>query len=217
MPKISFILSLFFILNIFIFTGCSGFKNEYNENQAEYWYQEMLHNIKTNNIEEADDNFINLETQHKNSKLLHEANILLITVHINEEEYHLANYYITKYLRLFGNSKIKDYINYLKIKSQYLAFSNPKRDQYLIRATIEIADNFIKKYPKSRYLYAVKTMKTNLHLAEYLINKEIKRIYDKLDKPKAIEYYEQNFKTDWFKENDIEMPSQSWIRQIFEY
>jgi outer membrane protein assembly factor BamD len=202
-----------------LFFGCSqkssSGSQEYNK-PAIYWYNKMTKQISTYNLDEADDTFTSLESEHRNSPLLPSAMMIIATAHMEEEEYEMANYYFDEYLKRFSLKKDADYIRYLKIKSNFLAFSRQFREQKLLAETLEQTNEFILKYPGSEYIHLVQTMKSRLLMAQALFNKEIAELYGRIDKPNAKKIYEDKAEKKWENYEQIEKPDIPWYKSIFE-
>lgn len=204
-----------FIAFIVIFNGCSQKEEEYNK-PALYWYNKMISELKNFQIDEADDTFTSLESEHKNSPLIATALMILADAHIKEEEYLMANYYLDTYIKRYGFSKNIDYIRYLKIKSKFLAFKNQFREQKLVLDTIKETDNFIRKFPNSPYIYLVETINSRLLMAKASFDKEISELYARIDKPKAAKIYEEKAKKSWKNLDEVEPVEVPWYRWLFE-
>jgi outer membrane protein assembly factor BamD len=202
---------------VYFITGCSAKKEtqEYNK-PAVYWYNKMIKQISTNRLDDADDTFVSLESEHRKSPLLQSAMIIIINAHIEEEEYAMANYYLDEYLKKFTQANEVDYIRFLKIKSNFLAFKQQYREQKLLKTTLEQTDEFLKKYPKSQYIYLVQDIKSRLLMAKSQFDNEIAQLYTRIDKPKASKYYEQKAKKSWKKPQEINKVDVPWYRVIFE-
>ncbi|CBG39557.1 outer membrane protein assembly factor BamD [Helicobacter mustelae] len=173
-----------------VFLGCSSKKekNEFNK-PAMYWYQEMLKEIKSGSLENADNHFSSLQSEHINSPLLPDAMLILGKAHQVEKEFVLADYYFDEYLKRYATADNVDYITYLKIQTHYLAFVNYSKDQqFLENAVIEI-QNFLDKFPDSRYLDLIKTMQLRLLLGRNELNRAIANVYAKQKKPNAQKAY----------------------------
>ena len=116
LKNVILILSLSFFL-----TACSQKSErtqEYNK-PALYWYNKMLKDISTGFLQEADDTYTSLESEHRNSPLIPTALLILANAHIDNEEYQLANFYLDEYIKRFALSKNIDYVRYLKIKQTF--------------------------------------------------------------------------------------------------
>jgi outer membrane protein assembly factor BamD len=204
------------IFVILFFSSCAS-KEKLGKSDEE-WYSDLIKQIDYSNLDKADDVFSSLEVEHFRSPLLESATQIMIQAHMKQENYLLANYYIDKYEQRFGNEKNLDYLGYLRIKSRYLAFRNPKRDQKLILKTLEMIDSYIDDFSDSKYLPYIQTMQTNLTLSRFYLTLDIIKLYDRLDKPKAVEYYKNKEEMQWFIENqeDFEKPSLFFVRYLFE-
>lgn len=205
------------LLSIFILTACSSKQEEAEYNKpAVYWYNKMLKQITQNQLDNADDTYTSLESEHRKSPLLASANLIIATAHMNEEEYAMANYYFDEYLKRFVNQNNIDHVRYLKIKAKFLAFKNQFREQELMHETITETQDFILAYPKSKYLYLVKTIQSRLYMAKASFDKEIADLYVRIDKPKASEVYTQKAKKSWEDIKSIEAVKVPWYRALFE-
>lgn len=202
---------------VFIFTACSSKKEaaEYNK-PALYWYNKMVTKITTGDLDEADDTYTSLESEHRNSPLIPTALLILVNAHIDAEEYALANFYLDEYIKRFALSKNIDYARYLKIKANFLGFTYQLRDQQLIDDTIEEIADFKVKYTSSPYMPLVDTMNARLYMAKALLDEEIAKLYKKKGKEKAAEYYSEKVKNSWVKPDEIEPVEVPFYRSIFE-
>lgn len=202
---------------VFIFTACSGKKEaaEYNK-PALYWYNKMVTKITTGDLDEADDTYTSLESEHRNSPLIPTALLILVNGHIDAEEYSLANFYLDEYIKRFALSKNIDYARYLKIKANFLGFTYQLRDQQLIETTIEEIEDFKVKYKTSPYMPLVDTMNARLYMAKALLDEEIAKLYKKKGKEIAAEMYSQKVKNSWVAPEEIEPVKVPFYRSIFE-
>ena len=83
------------IFNFSIFTLClavllsacslktnSGLDLDEVNKSADYWYQNMLKEIRNGDLEKADSYFVSLQSEHLNSPLLSEAMLILGRAHM---------------------------------------------------------------------------------------------------------------------------------------
>ncbi|MDX3959669.1 outer membrane protein assembly factor BamD [Aliarcobacter skirrowii] len=209
--NILFVFSLIFILN-----ACSSkSEKEYNKPDT-YWYNQLLKDISMGDLEAADDTFISLESEHRNSLLIQPSILILVNAHMQEEQYILANFYLDEYLKRFTLSRDVDYIRYLKIKSNFMGFKMPNRDQQLIDDTLALVDEFKLRYKNSQYLPLVNSINSRLLMARALMDKEISELYTRRDKPEASLFYLEKSKQSWHYIDDIEKPKTPFIRSLFE-
>ncbi len=211
------IIKIVFIATLaYVFTGCSSKQTEEYNKPAIYWYNKMIKQISNYQIDAADDTFTSLESEHRNSPLLPSAIMIIAVTHMEEEEYAMANYYFDEYLKKYSLKKNADFIRYLKIKSNFLAFKNQFREQELLSKTIIASDNFISDYPNSQYINLVKTIKSRLLMSKAIFDKEISELYERIEKPKAQEFYAQKASKNWKNTDTIKKVDVPWYRAIFE-
>jgi len=201
---------------IYIFTGCSAKEEEEYNKPAIYWYNKMINEISNYQLDQADDTFTSLESEHRNSPLLPSAIMIIAISHMEDEEYAMANYYFDEYLKKYSLKQNADYIRYLKIKSNFLAFKSQFREQDLLTKTLLATDKFILDYPESQYIYLVKTIQSRLLMSKAIFDKEISELYERVEKPKAKKFYEKKARTNWKELNSIEKIDVPWYRYIFE-
>jgi len=176
----------------------------------------MLKDINTYQLDNADETFTSLESEHRNSPLIASALMIIADAHMREEEYELAIYYYDSYIQKFENKNLQDFVKYLKIKAKFMSFEQQFRDQKLIQDTLNDINNFVLRHENSPYIYLVKTMQSRLYMSMALLDVEIADLYTRTDKPKAAKYYEQRAKVSWVDTKSIEKPKVTWYRSIFE-
>lgn len=201
---------------LFVFSACSSKEEEEYNKPALYWYNKMLTQISRADLDEADDTYTSLESEHRNSPLIPTALLILVNAHIEEEEYALANFYLDEYIKRYSLSKDIDYARYLKIKANFLGFKYQFRDQQLIENTISEVNIFKNSYPNSPYMPLVDTINARLHMAKALLDQEIVKLYDKKDKTKAVEIYQEKVKSSWVDLKEVQPVSVPFYRSIFE-
>ena len=199
-----------------VFTACSSKEEEEYNKPALYWYNKMLTQIASGDLDKADDTYTSLESEHRNTPFVPTAMLLLVNAHIDEEEYALANFYLDEYIKRFGLSKDIDYARYLKIKANFLGFKYQFRDQQLIEETLTQINEFKVKYKNSPYMPLVDTINSRLFMAKASMDKEIAALYERRDKPKAAELYMDKAKNSWVDPNEIKPVEVPFYRAIFE-
>ncbi len=201
----------------FLFIACSSKQKDQEYNKpALYWYNKMLKEIASGYIENADDTFTSLESEHKNSPLISTSLLILANAHIVEEEYELANYYIDEYNKRYGLSKNIDYVRYMKIKANFLSIGYQFREQKLFSDTIAEIDVFIEKFPNSPYIHLIRDIKSRLLMGKASFDKEISELYGRIDKENASKLYLERSKKSWNNTDEIEEVKVPWYRSIFE-
>jgi outer membrane protein assembly factor BamD len=208
---------MIFIFIAFSFTACFDSQKELEYNKpAVYWYNKMLKQISKNNIDDADDTYTSLESEHKQSPLLPSALMIIATAHMDAEEYEMANYYFDEYLEKFGRANNINYVRYLKVKSKFMGFKNQFREQQLVLKAIIEAKNYIRSYPYSKYVFLVRTMKSRLEMAKASFDQEIADMYDRTNKPKSAKIYYTRAKHVWHDMENISSVKVPWYRAVFE-
>jgi outer membrane protein assembly factor BamD len=102
------------------------------------------------------------------------------------------------------------------MRAKYMALPNVSRDQGLIADAILTGENFKKNYFNSQYYNIVDSMITRLYIAEAALNENIAKLYDRLDKPKAAQYYRDMKPEAWIDWSKVEPASVPFYRSIFE-
>ena len=204
------------IVIVTLFFGCSA-KDELEYNKpALYWYQQMVKQIGYHNLDKADNYFTSLQSEHVASPFLPEAMLMLAHAHIKDGENILGLYYLDEYARRYGDKTNQDYIDFLKIRSKFLTFEQPNRNQSLIDEALIDIKKFAIKHPNSDYRLIVDSMLTQFLMAQKLFNEEIVSLYDRLEKPKAVAIYKEKNSDNRIKIEDLEPPHVMWLRKIFE-
>lgn len=199
-----------------ILGGCASKVEEEFNKPASYWYNKIIQQLALYQIDKADSTFISLESEHKNSPLVANAMLILANAHIEQEEYQMANFYLDEYIKKYAGNVGADYVRFLKIKANFMAFKQQFRDQQLLSDTLREVDNFISDYPNSNYIYLVKTIGAKITLSEQALNLEIADLYKRKDKPKAKEYYEQKASQNLISPQDTTKVEVPFYRKIFE-
>jgi len=200
---------------ILLLNGCGKELEVYNK-PADYWYEKMIGAVSSGNLEKADSYFSSLQSEHISSPLLGEATLIMAQAHMAYEEYLLAEHFLDEYNRRYATPAGREYVEFLKIKSKFLALPNPGRDQGLIDETLRGVSNFKISYPHSVYMPLVESMETQLQLARGSLNNQIANLYDRLQKPKGAEYYRHIAPVTWIDDKDISPANIPWYREVFE-
>ncbi len=200
----------------FVLTACSSKNDEEYNKPAIYWYNKMLKQIASSDLDAADDTYTSLESEHRNTPYVPTAMLILVNAHIDEEEYALANFYLDEYIKRFGLSKDIDYARYLKIKANFLGFKYQFRDQQLIEETLNQINEFKVKYKNSPYMPLVDTINSRLYMAKASMDKEIAELYIRRDKDLGSVFYDQKVKNSWVEPTEIVPVKVPWYRSIFE-
>ncbi|WP_253248279.1 outer membrane protein assembly factor BamD [Helicobacter sp. 12S02634-8] len=208
--------TIFLLLLAVFLAACAKQNAEYNK-PATYWYQGILKEIKFGNLETADNYYSSLQSEHINSPLLPEAMLILGQAHMNQEEYILAEFYFDEYLKRYGTIQNADYIAFLKLQAHYYAFKNQSKDQEFISDTLQALDNFINKYPNSRYIPYVEYIQVKFVLGQNELNKAIANVYKKQHKKEALDKYLERIDEELQKETNPKPSHIPWYVVIFNW
>lgn len=201
---------------ILFMSGCGGKElDEYNK-PADYWYAKMITAVSNGSLEKADSYFSSLQSEHIGSPLLVEATLIMAQAHMAYEEYLLSEHFLDEYNRRYASREGREYSEFLKIKSKFLALPNPGRDQGLIDETLKGVNVFKASYPYSTYMPLVNTMETQLQLARGTLNNQIAQLYNRLGKPKGAAYYSNIAPVTWIDNAEIVPANILWYRKMFE-
>ncbi len=195
--------------------GCAKEVDEYNK-PAAYWYKKMIAAISDADLDKADNYYSSLQSEHIGSPLLPEATLIMAIAHLQYEEYLLAEHFLTEYIKRYATPQEREYAEYMKVKAKYMALPNPRRDQGLIGEAIREGEAFKRNYPHSIYYPVVDTMVTRLYLAQASLNESIAELYERLDKPKASQFYRSIRPEPWIDWSKVDPAQTPWYRRMFE-
>jgi len=209
--------SLFIAISMgLLLLGCSNKDavNEYDK-PALTWYQDIVKEIATGNLDKADNLYISLKSEHSRSPLLPTATMLLANAHMEDQAYIMADYYLDEYLKKYASGSNIEQAKFLKIKAAFLGIKDINKEQKLMLDTLVDIDKFVKSYPNSSYLPVVNTVKVRLQMSQYLLNENIASLYARLDKEKAVEIYKKKNANSPLNMTDIQAPEIGFIDAIF--
>ncbi|MBZ7988022.1 outer membrane protein assembly factor BamD [Campylobacter canadensis] len=213
--KKNIILALIFS---FFLISCAGKKDLFDDYNLsdKAWLERIINNIKKDRLDDADNDYISLYSEHINSELLKSAMLILANAHSNEGEYLLANYYLDEYLKLFGSKQNYEWIKYLKIKNAYSSLKLPNRNQYFLLDVIKLIQDFKFEYPNSQYIFLIRHYESKLELANYILNKDILKLYKRMGYEQSVEVYKQRLENSNFNDIKVIKGYLPWYRKIFE-
>jgi hypothetical protein len=59
-------------------------------------------------------------------------------------------------------------------------------------------------------------MRTDLQLSIESLNGEIISLYERLEKPKAVQIYREKSDSGWYDKKDVAEPEVFWLKKLFE-
>lgn len=204
-------------VTVLLFNGCSTDDkvSEFNK-PALYWYQKIGESISRSNMDKADSYYISLKSEHMRSPMMPTAIMILANAHMNDEKYLLAKYYFDEYNKRFGESRTREYTEFLKLKASFHGVKDIYKDQKLIMDTIKDANTYLMRYPDSRFEPLVQTVKIRLQMSQYLLNENIASLYERTGKPEAAKVYKAKNKHSVIEMHDITPPEKGFVGAIFD-
>ncbi|WP_281743761.1 outer membrane protein assembly factor BamD [Helicobacter suis] len=201
-----------------LFLGCAKKAKESIYNRpAIFWYQGILREILFLNLETADNYYSSLQSEHINSPLVPDAMIALGQAHLKKKEFVLAEYYFDEYIKRFGNQSNIDYLKFLKLQARYYAFKNHSKDQEFMSNTLGMLNNFVDKYPHSRFLNQVEYMQVKFILGQNELNRAIANVYRKRHQKEGVKRYMERVDEVLEKETHPKKSYMPWYVAIFNW
>lgn len=200
---------------IFFFVACSQKEAKFNL-APQVWYDLILSDIKDQKLEDADKHYTSMQSEHIASPLLEPILLILAQSHLENDEFELTNLYLNEYIKRFGNHKNAEFADFLKIKTNFLSFKKPNRNQKLMLDTKNKIEKFIYTYPNSMYLAQINTMLIKFNLAIYYLNEEIYGLYSRTNQEKSAQIYRKLLDESPLKNVKFKKPTLPWYQAIFE-
>ncbi|MFC3848477.1 outer membrane protein assembly factor BamD [Helicobacter baculiformis] len=201
-----------------LWLGCAkkGKDAIYNR-PAIFWYQGILREILFMNLETADNYYSSLQSEHINSPLVPVAMLALGQAHLKKKEFILAEYYFDEYIKRFGNESNVDYLKYLKLQARYYSFKNHSKDQEFMSNTIGMLNDFVDKYPNSRFINQVEYMQVKFILGQNELNRAIANVYKKRHQKEGVKRYLERVDETLEKETNPKKSYMPWYVAIFNW
>lgn len=208
---------LFCISTLIFFVSCSNNSdNDFNK-PASFWYEKLLIAVSNGNLEQADNYYNSLSSEHAASPLIGEALLVLIKAHMDNNEHLLASFFANEYKTRFSNAKNMDYMSFLEIESNFYAFGSYGKDQGFINDQVSDIEKFVDLNGKNRYLPYIGHILTSFKLSKFEMNREIIRVYGVKDKVDAKEKYEGYNKELGVEEIEFIPSHIPWYVRIFSW
>jgi len=198
------------IAPILFFFGCSSKNVTHSENLTPLsWHYKIYKDIQNSNLDQADEDFISLEAEHPSSIYIKPDLLILFFAHQQKKEYDLAQFYLNEYEKRYSSVNEVPWIEYQKIKLNYLKYDNAYTNQQMLLNIIQMCKNFLKNYPNSNYSPEVSTILVKTELTNAYLNNEISKLYKKLDKKEASKLYEEKIP------KNSKPPFIPWYKKLF--
>jgi len=197
------------LIPILLFLGCST-KNNLKENlTALSWHYKIYKDIQNNNIDQADDDFLSLEAEHPSSVYIKTDLLNLFLAHQQIQEYDLSLFYLNEYEKRYATPKEIPWIEYQKIKLNYLKYDNAYTNQEMLLTLITMCKNYLTNYNNSSFAPEVSTILAKAELTNKYLNDKISKLYKKLNKQKASKLYETKIP------KNSKPPVIPWYKKLF--
>jgi outer membrane protein assembly factor BamD len=208
--------TLFATVVMMLLVGCSSKDavKEYDK-PALYWYKNIVKSLSNSNFDKADNYYISLRSEHMRSPLLPTATMILAQAHMEDKTYLMADYYLDEYLEKYAGGAKIERVKFLKIQAAFLGVKDINKDQKLMMDTLKNVDAFTKSYPNSIYKPTVETLKVRLHMAQYLLNENIARLYSRMGKENSAKLYREKNANSALNATDIEAPKEGFLDRLF--
>lgn len=194
----------------FLFLGCSTKNVTHSQNlTALSWHYKIYKDIQNSNLDQADEDFISLEAEHPASIYIKTDLLNLYLAHLANKEYDLAKFYINEYEKRYASPKEIPWIEYQKIKLNYLSYTNAYTNQEKLLNIITMCNNYLLNYPDSSFAPEVSTVLAKAELTNKYLDDKISKLYKKLDKPKASKLYKVKIP------KDSKPPVIPWYKKLF--
>ena len=198
------------LIPMFLFLGCSTKNVTHSENlTALSWHYKIYKDLQDSNLDQADEDFISLEAEHPSSIYIKIDLINLFLAHQQVQEYDLALFYLNEYEKRYATPEEIPWIEYQKIKLNFLKYDNAYTNQKQLLDLIAMCKDFLKHYNNSSFTPEVSTILAKAELTNKYLNDKISKLYKKLDKPKASKL----FKTKIPKNS--KPPVIPWYKKLF--
>ncbi|WP_169752899.1 outer membrane protein assembly factor BamD [Campylobacter mucosalis] len=215
MSKILKFTAIFFAF--FVMSGCAEKYTELYNLSPDEWYEQIVSDIKANDLESADKHYISMASEHVASPLLEQILLILAQAHANDEEYILANHYLDEYIKKYGdNGEKTEFAQYLKIKANFDSFSQPNRNQKLMQDSVNEIEKFLYSYPYTKFRPLIETMLVKFKLAIYYLDMQIYDLYVRTGREISADVYKQKLESSSLKDANLLEPNLPWYRKMFE-
>lgn len=204
-----------FLLLVFV-SGCSTKSSGLYNLRPEAWYTQIMTDIRSSDLDEADKHYTQFSSEHISSPLLEPTLIILAMAHMDENSYTRANELLDEYIRRYGTREKIEYAQFLQIKANYDSFQQPNRNQNLMYDSINKINTFLYQYPNTQYRPLLETMLVKFKLAVYHLNTNIKNLYKQTGRNDSAEIYQKRLEKDDLKDANLTPPDLPWYRAFFE-
>jgi len=200
---------LLLALLLLFLVGCTN-KTTNKEFNTDLQIHEQIKKDLTNGVfDKADNDFMSLEANYPGSPYIKSDLLALFLAHLQNKDYILAKFYLNQYEKRFASINEIPWCEYKKIKIEFLKYKNAYTNQTQILNILNMCKTFQQNYPNSEFLPEVNTIYTKVYLTKEYLNKKITKLYKKLDKPKAANFYNTKIP------KNSQPPVIPWYKKLF--
>jgi len=192
-----------------LFLGCAHKSPKKDVKTSLQIHQKLKKNINSVMLDDADNDFLDLEANYPSSPYIKSDLLILFLAHFKNQEYDLAKFYLNQYEKRFASSKEIPWCEYQKIKLEFFKYQNAYTNQKELLDLKNMCENYKLNYPNSNFMPEVNTIYIKTLLTISYLNDKIYKLYKKTGKKKAAE----EFKTKLPK-NSLS-PDIPWYKKLF--
>jgi len=145
--------------------------------------------IAAEDLESADKKYLSFRGKYIESKLIADAIFLLSAAHIENQEYLLARFYADAYISEYPDGKRLDNAWFLRVKSTFERFKNSNSDDEPEKSFARESQEFLNSFSHSKYRKDIKELQKEFYTIRKKRYEKIAELYERIDKPKAAEFY----------------------------
>ena len=184
------------LITTFLLIGCATTKTVNNKLEPKVEvavasdkiiYKNIYKDIKSNNLDNADDEYVKLKSDYENSPYLKDAATILAIAHMQNNEHILANFYIQEGLQIDSGSEA---LQYALIKNQFNSALLVNSDSSYIKKALESLQSNVNLISDSEYQTLANSYITRLKLEDTYRSLQTGSLYKRLGKKDASNIYQ---------------------------
>ena len=200
---------LLLALLLLFLVGCANKTTDKEFNTDLQIHEQIKKDLTNGALDKADNDFISLEANYPGSPYIKSDLLALFLAHLQNQDYILAKFYLNQYEKRFASINEIPWCEYKKIKIEFLKYKNAYTNQTQILNILNMCKTFQESYPNSEFLPEVNTIYIKAYLTKEYLDKKIAKLYKKLDKPKAANFYNTKIP------KNSQPPVIPWYKKLF--
>ncbi|MFN8438288.1 MAG: outer membrane protein assembly factor BamD [Cytophagales bacterium] len=205
------------LVSLLMLLSCSKFQKAQKSTNPEEKYAKAVEYYNKGDFYKAGVLLDELMPMLKGTKNAEEAQLKYSYCQYNSHQYYLANYYFNKFYETYPTSEFSEEALFMAAKSSYMNSPEVKLDQTTTQETLDAFQNFIVKYPNSKFKEEATQMIDNARgkLELKLYNQAL--LYYKIEEYKAANVTFDNFKNGFPESSRNEYISYLKIKNQYNY